>query len=151
MQKESTGAFVQELKVSYARKRRFKNSIALTQPEPAAEFARRVLPQDREGFIGIYLDIRNHPIGWQLISVGTLSESLVHPREVFKPALLSNAAHIIVCHNHPSGDPSPSENDLTLTTRLCQAGKLLGIPVLDHLVIGDRGKFVSLQERGLMR
>ena len=82
-------------------------------------------------------------------SIGTLNASLVHPREVFKAAMRYTAHAIILAHNHPSGDPTPSREDLALTIRLKEAGTLLGISVLDHLVIGN-GVYVSLQERGLM-
>jgi DNA repair protein RadC len=83
------------------------------------------------------------------LSRGTLDSTVVHPREVFKTALLANAAAVIVAHNHPSGDPSPSADDIALTRRLTQAGNIIGIPVLDHLVIGVRSHF-SLREAGLL-
>ena len=82
-----------------------------------------------------------------LISRGTLNASLVHPREVFRPAILASAAAIILVHNHPSGDPEPSDEDVSLTKRLVKAGEILGIEVLDHLVVAKRG-FVSLRARG---
>lgn len=104
---------------------------------------------DREHFAVLLLDTRNRVTGIHNVSVGNLNASLVHPREVFKAAILGSAAALIVAHNHPSGDADPSPEDLTLTHRLKQAGELLGIPVLDHLIIGAPG-FVSLKERGLL-
>jgi DNA repair protein RadC len=82
------------------------------------------------------------------VSIGTLDSSLVHPREVFKDAILASAAAIIVVHNHPSGDPSPSAEDRRITTRLQECGTLLGIELLDHIILGDN-RFVSLKERGV--
>ncbi|OPZ81272.1 MAG: hypothetical protein BWY76_03084 [bacterium ADurb.Bin429] len=102
-----------------------------------------------EHFRALLLNTRNEVTGMQEISVGSLNASLVHPRELFHAAISRKAAAIIVAHNHPSGDPTPSKEDLALTARLKQAGDLLGIPVLDHLVIGDN-RFVSMKERGLM-
>jgi DNA repair protein RadC len=82
-----------------------------------------------------------------LVSRGSLNASIVHPREVFRPAIISSAASIVLAHNHPSGDPEPSDEDISITRRLAQVGELLGIPVLDHVVIAKRG-FVSLRARG---
>ena len=106
-------------------------------------------PMDREQFLAVILDGRNQVVGFNLVAVGTLTSALVHPREVFKAAILANAAAIILVHNHPSGDPEPSAEDKALTTRLAQAGELLGIRVLDHVVIGD-GRFRSLAVEGLL-
>jgi DNA repair protein RadC len=92
---------------------------------------------DREHFAVILLDRKNQMIGINTVSVGSLTTSIVHPREVFKPAILSNAVAVILCHNHPSGSPFPSNEDRALTTRLVEAGKLLGIDVLDHIILGD--------------
>ena len=83
------------------------------------------------------LDRKNKMIGVNTVSVGSLTASVVHPREVFKPAILGNAAAVICGHKHPSGDPQPSQEDRALTTRLVDAGKLLGIQVLDHVIVGD--------------
>jgi DNA repair protein RadC len=92
---------------------------------------------DREHFMVLLLNRKNTLIGIHIVSVGSLTASVVHPREVFKAAILGNAAAIICAHNHPSGDPHPSQEDRTLTARLVQAGKLLGIDVLDHVIVGD--------------
>src|SRR5215475_2947841 len=92
---------------------------------------------DREHFVVLMLDQKNKVIGIHTVSIGSLTASIVHPREVFKPAILSNAAALILAHNHPSGAPQPSQEDRVLTVRLVAAGKLLGISVLDHVIIGD--------------
>jgi DNA repair protein RadC len=92
---------------------------------------------DREHFVALYLDSRHRIAAVQTISVGTLNASLVHPREVFRPAVAMGAAAVIVAHNHPSGCARPSREDIALTERLCRSGELLGIELLDHLVVGD--------------
>ncbi len=106
-------------------------------------------PMDREQFLAVILDGRNQVIGFNLVAVGTLTSALVHPREVFKAAILANAVAIILVHNHPSGDPEPSAEDRALTGRLKEAGEIIGIRILDHVVIGD-GRFRSLSEEGLL-
>ena len=105
--------------------------------------------EDREIFATVILDARNQVLGINTVSVGTLNASLVHCREVFKPAILMGAASIILAHNHPSGDPTPSPEDVSITRDLVAAGELLGVELLDHLVIGSGGRFVSLNEKGL--
>ncbi len=105
---------------------------------------------DREAFVVAMLTVRHRLLGLHTVSVGCLTGSLVHPREVFKPAILSGSAALLIAHNHPSGDPEPSAEDLALTRRLAAAGSLLGIEILDHLVLGEAGRFVSLRERGLL-
>lgn len=105
---------------------------------------------DREHFVVLLLNTKNKVLGINTVSIGTLNASLVHPREIFKPAILINAAAIILVHNHPSGDPTPSSEDMEITQRLCKAGEILGIEVLDHLIISDDGMFTSFRERGLV-
>ena len=102
---------------------------------------------DREHFIGLYLDARHRVVAVRTVSVGTLNASLVHPREVFRPAVALQAAAVIVAHNHPSGCARPSGDDLELTRRLARCGGLLGIELLDHLIVGD-GEMVSIREHG---
>lgn len=104
---------------------------------------------DRENFVVILVGTKNQLLGVNTVSVGTLDTALVHPREVFKPAILSNAAAIILGHNHPSGDTTPSDIDEKLTKRLVEAGEILGIAVLDHLIIGNG--YASLKERGIIK
>jgi len=95
------------------------------------------------------LDTRNHLINTQTISIGSLDSSIVHPREVFKEAISSTAASVIFAHNHPSGDPTPSEDDIKLTKRLVEAGEILGIEVLDHIIICDKD-YISMKSRNLL-
>lgn len=103
---------------------------------------------DREHFVVVLVNTKNCLVGVSTISIGTLNSSLVHPRELFKPAILAGAAAVILCHNHPSGDPTPSAEDVALTQRLREAGRLLGIEALDHVILGEAGRYVSLRERG---
>ena len=107
---------------------------------------------DVENMMVIYLNTRMKPIGWQVISTGTIDTLLVHPREIFKGAIVVNSASIVLAHNHPSGDPKPSEADIRVTRDLIKAGELLRIPVQDHLVLGnttDTSKgYCSLRELG---
>ena len=118
-------------------------------PDQAESLARKLIPQgaDREYFVAIYLNAKNQPIGSHMVSIGSLDSSLVHQREVLKPAILAGAYSFIVAHNHPSGDPEPSEEDITITHRLQEAGALLGIPLLDHIVIGT-GRSFSMRREG---
>lgn len=101
----------------------------------------------KEYFIALFLNTKNHVIAKETLSIGSLNAALVHPREVFRSAIRRGCASIICAHNHPSGDPTPSKEDISLTNRLVEAGNIIGIEVLDHLVIGD-GIFVSLKEQG---
>lgn len=103
----------------------------------------------KEHFKLILLDTRNKIIGISTISIGTLNAGLVHPREIFKEAIIHNSASVVLAHNHPSGDPEPSEEDLTITKRLVDSGKILGIEVIDHIIIG-KTNFSSFKERGLI-
>jgi DNA repair protein RadC len=118
-----------------------------THRNAAAAFIALLQDEAAEVFGILCLSTKNRVIAYHEVSRGTLDATLVHPREVFKAALLANAAGIIAGHNHPSGDPTPSPDDIALTQRLVAAGTLLGIPVLDHVIIGD-GRYVSLKEAG---
>lgn len=121
---------------------------ALKSPRESAELLMRVLADEpAEVFAMLCLSTKHRVIAFHEVSRGTLDSTLVHPREVFKAALLANAAAIVVSHNHPSGDPSPTIDDLDVTTRLVAAGEILGIPVLDHIVVGD-GRYFSFKEAG---
>ena len=104
--------------------------------------------ETKEHFLALHLDVKNRILCIDKVSVGTMTSSLIHPREVFKTALLSSAASLLLVHNHPSGDPSPSRDDLTLTEKLRVAGEMIGIAVLDHVIIGDG--YVSLKEKGYL-
>ena len=103
----------------------------------------------KEHFVCLFLNTKNHVIAQETLSMGSLNASIVHPREVFRAAIKRSSASIICVHNHPSGDPTPSPEDVQITERLVQAGEIVGIEVLDHVIIGDR-RFVSLKEHGLM-
>lgn len=105
--------------------------------------------QQREHFLCLYLNARNQVIYKEVVSIGSLSSSILHPREVFQPAVSHSAASVVFAHNHPSGDVSPSQGDTDLTRRLVQAGEIMGIDVLDHLIIGA-DDFLSLQDRRLL-
>jgi len=94
---------------------------------------------DREVFLSVMLTSRNHLIGVETVSIGSVNSAVLSPGEVFKGALLANAVSIILCHNHPSGDLSPSEEDIRITKRLIEVGELLGVKVLDHLIVSDQG------------
>jgi DNA repair protein RadC len=123
-------------------------------PQDAARIlADHLQGTDREHFVCLMLDTKNRLIGINTVSVGILDSSIVHPREVFKPAIISNAASIVVGHNHPSGDPSPSVEDTRITKRLSEAGEIIGIDLMDHIVIGDGTeplRWASLKERGVI-
>lgn len=119
-------------------------------PEDVYAFASpRYRHEHKEHFAVMSLSTKNHILALNDISVGTLNGSMVHPREVFEEAIVRHAAAIILIHNHPSGDPSPSREDIQVTQRMVKAGKVMDIPVLDHVIIGD-GRFASLKEKGLL-
>ena len=125
----------------------------INSPEKVAEVAINVLglhEQAEESFYIFTLDTKNKINGIFEVSKGSLNSSIVHPREVFKRALLQNANSIILLHNHPSSDPTPSKEDIDITNRLIEAGDLLGIRVLDHLIIGDENNYISFKEKTLM-
>ena len=103
----------------------------------------------KEYFWGVFLDTRNRIIRINEVSVGSLDSSVVHPREVFKEAIAASAASLIAAHNHPSGNPEPSEDDISLSKRLKEAGELVGIELADHIIIGD-GQYISLKREGLL-
>ncbi|HIE51577.1 MAG TPA: JAB domain-containing protein [Armatimonadetes bacterium] len=122
----------------------------ITSPQDAANLMMpRMRFLDKEHFIALLLNTKNEVIGEVTVSVGTLDMSVAHPREIFRAAIRRSSAGIVLLHNHPSGDPQPSSEDVQLTKQLVQAGNLLGIEVVDHLVIGD-GRYVSLREKGLL-
>jgi DNA repair protein RadC len=123
----------------------------ISSPSDAAKISRQFLEScDREQLIVICLDTKNQPTAINTVSVGSLNSSLVHPREVFKPAILSNSASVIIAHNHPSGDSTPSSQDIDITTRLKEAGKILGIDLIDHIIIGSSERYISIKEQGIL-
>jgi DNA repair protein RadC len=129
---------------------RLNEAPTIREPKHVAELLMedmRYLKQ--EHFVAVFLNTKNQVIGVETLSIGSLNASIVHPREVFRAAIRFSSAAIICAHNHPSGDPTPSKEDLLVTERLTEAGRIIGIDVLDHLIIGDQ-QFVSLKEQGLM-
>ena len=132
-------AVVQEGPVTYGER--------ADSPERAAQLLQGLIgDRAQETFVVLLLDAKYRVFGYAEVSLGTLSSALVHPRETFGPAVRLGAAAIVVAHVHPSGDPEPSVEDIALTRRLIEAGTLLGIPLLDHLILGD-DTFVSLRSR----
>ncbi len=123
----------------------------INTPQDAESLIRDFLADsDREKIVAICLDSKNQPNCITTVSIGTLTSSAAHPREIFKAAIASNSAGIILAHNHPSGDLSPSREDIKTTERLKEAGDLLGIDLLDHLIIGQDERYLSFREQGLM-
>ena len=106
--------------------------------------------EDREHMGILLLNNKNIPIGFHTVSVGSINSSIVHPREVFKVAILANAAAIILGHNHPSGVTTPSNEDTRITSRLVDAGRILGIEVLDHVIVGPETDYYSFKEKGVI-
>lgn len=122
--------------------------VAKTPEDVNSLMKARLRGKKKEYFLALLLDTRNQLIKVSEISIGSLDTSIVHPREVFKEAISASAAAVIFVHNHPSGDPGASEDDIRLTKSLAEAGELVGIEVLDHIIIGDK-KFLSLKREGL--
>jgi len=137
---------VKEKGAMYDVQKRIESPLAAY--EAIAEIA-KVQEEAQEVFGILLLNTKNKIVAAHEVSRGALNSSLVHPREVFKPAVLHNAAAIICFHNHPSGDPEPSRDDIEITKRLVEAGKIMGIEILDHIIVGE-DSYVSLKERGVM-
>lgn len=128
----------------------FYQKTAVTTPDDAARYIMpRLRYETKENFAIILLNVKNQILSFKIISVGILNASLVHPREVFEEALKNAASSIILTHNHPSGDPKPSNEDIATTHRLVKAGQIMGINVVDHVIVGNN-KYISLKEQGLM-
>ena len=126
-----------------------KTGTRYTSPSQVFETFSFLMAETKENFITIHLDGKNRIMAMDLVSIGSLNQSIVHPREVFKTACLSNAAALILIHQHPSGDSSASSEDIAITRRLKEAGDIMGIKVLDHIIIGE-GEYLSFVERGLL-
>jgi DNA repair protein RadC len=121
----------------------------ISNPGDAAKLSKEVISDsDREKLFILMLDTKNRVLGIHVCSEGDLSSSIVHPREVFKAAILANACSIILVHNHPSGDPTPSAEDVHVTKRLYEVGELIGIELRDHIIIGEHDEFKSLKALG---
>lgn len=128
-----------------------RRRLSFTEPASIAEYYKEQLRhEEQEVMICMMLDTKNHLIGEEMISKGTVNGSMISPRELFLTALRFRAVHIIVVHNHPSGDATPSQADIDITCRIKQAGDLLGIYLLDHIIIGDF-EYVSFREKGMLR
>ncbi len=124
--------------------------LVSTPEDVVALCSTQLLGLDREHFWALVLSTKNRLLRMVEVSVGSLNASIVHPRELFKEAVRMSAASVVVVHNHPSGDPTPSGADLQLTRRLAKAGEVLGIELLDHIVIGDGGAHVSMRTMGVL-
>lgn len=140
--------------VELGRRLALKAAEARTVVHGPADAASYVMPrfrfERREHFAVLLLNAKNHILALKTISVGTLTSSVVHPREVFQAAIEQSAASVILVHNHPSGDPAPSGEDLAVTRRMVEAGGIMDIPVLDHVIVGY-DKFISLKEEGMIQ
>lgn len=128
---------------------RQEDAVVIRSPKDVTLVIEDLRNLDKEHFVVLYLNTKNRVIGRETISVGSLNAAIVHPREVFKAAIRRGAASIIASHNHPSGDSSPSPEDIQLTSRLVEAGNVIGIELLDHVIIGSTGH-TSLKEMGHM-
>ena len=141
---------VREVTIQY-RGQGLKTGPNIRQPEEAVALAKRAIRDDsKEHFLAIYLDARHRALARAVVSVGTATASLVHPREVFQPAVNLGAVAVIVLHNHPSGDESPSAEDRSVTKRLREAGEVLGISLVDHVVWTREGEFYSFASSGAL-
>lgn len=126
-----------------------KKTELILSPHDAWENLKDVRDNKKEHFVVFYLDARNQKICRDVISIGTLNANLVHPREVFEPAIRCNAANVLISHNHPSGDVSPSEDDISVTKRLQESGKILGIEIVDHVIV-CQNSFYSFKSENLL-
>jgi len=133
---------------SVTRRRQRKQPPCVRAPKDVYQLMRpRVKDADREHIYALLLNTKNVLISAELVSIGSLNATIIHPREILKPAITASAASIILVHNHPTGDPTPSSEDVSFTRRFARCGKLIGIELLDHIVIGN-GRFYSLKEQG---
>lgn len=126
-----------------------KKSALLLSPKDVFDELKDIRTSKKEHFVVFYLDTRNQEIKREVISIGSLNANLVHPREVFEPAIKHLAAQIIIAHNHPSGNLEPSTQDLKMTRRLTEAGKILGIEIIDHIIV-SKSSFLSFNEKGMI-
>lgn len=125
-----------------------KPETRYTSPEQVFRAFSFLMQETKEYFLTLHLDGKNRILCVDIVSIGSLNQSIVHPREVFKTALMSSAAALILIHQHPTGDPKPSSEDIAITRRLKESGELLGIKVLDHIIIGT--DYLSMMEEGLL-
>ena len=125
-----------------------ENRTSMNRPADVLGWLSEIRNSDREQFCCLHLNARNQVNALEIVSTGSLNASLVHPREVFKAAVLNNAASVILAHNHPSDDTTPSREDIELTRRMVSAGEIMGIEILDHIIIGP-SRFLSMKESNL--
>lgn len=145
--------YVRELVVSYRRRQLtlVSGDRKLAKPAEAASVLASIMGEEAVETFGIlFLTTKQHLIAYHQLSRGGIDSTIANPREVFQVALLANAATLIVGHNHPSGDPNPSPDDMRLTRRLVDAGALMGVEVIDHIIVGHDGRYFSFKERGEM-
>jgi len=148
---DSKGNYIPKVQISMVKEIYVSNTAYRCSEDVAnSEIAEKELRNsDREKFICVHFSINNKIISYEVVSMGSLTSSIVHPREVFKAAILANAASVLFMHNHPSGNTEPSIDDIEITKRLCKAGNILGINVLDHLII-TRNDYLSFKRKGLL-
>ncbi len=146
--KRTSSLYVRELTTKY--KTLNTEKIQVNNPSLVAEFIRgKIADENREHFSMLGINNKNVVVIYHNVSVGTVSESIVHPREVFAPALLAGCSGVIVTHNHPSGIIGPSRQDIETTKKILEAGKIIGIPLVDHIIVGfDTDEFYSMKENG---
>lgn len=137
------------LEVSMVSENKEKVSANNAEEISYTEIGKKLRKSDREQFVVFHMDVRNNILSYEVVAIGSLSSALIEPREVFKAAILSNASKIILMHNHPSGDPDPSMDDIEITKRLQKAGYLLNIPVIDHIIVSSTDMFSFAQKRML--
>lgn len=126
-----------------------KKISLILRPKEVWEQMIDIRDHKKEYFVAFFLDVRNQIVKREIISIGSLNASIVHPREVFEPAIRSYTSQIIVSHNHPSDDINPSQEDITITKRLIEAGKIIGISVIDHVIVG-KSSYLSMKEKRMM-
>ena len=127
----------------------YSPDVRMDRPEAAAEWmSGQIASRPQEHMIAAYLNTRQKLIGWSVIAIGTINRASVEPRAILQVGLALNAAGFILSHNHPSGDPTPSAEDLAFTRRASEAGDIVGVRLIDHLIVGDGGRWVSLRRRG---
>ena len=126
-----------------------KTGTRYSSPSQVSDTFQFLMKETKEQFITLHLDGKNRIICMDLVSIGSLNQSIVHPRSVFMTACLSSAAAIICVHQHPTGDPTPSSEDISITRRLKDAGEIMGIKLLDHIIVGD-GEYLSFVEQGML-
>ena len=130
-------------------KEKSEKEVYINSSEDAIKELAHIKENKKENFVVLYLDARNKLIYKETVSIGSLNANLVHPREVFEPAVRYLAAQIVLAHNHPSGDPEPSEDDLVITKKLVESGKILGIEIFDHIII-VKDDFFSFKNKGII-